>query len=242
MRRAGLIQFARRGVSLVLFTAAAVTLFGDLHWIVPVLLAALALAVYILVPRPTRPDGALGYAAMPAIVMPDVLGFLLGMVFFGLPFLMADDAALQEGIWIIGAVMWGMGGFALAILIIAARYAVSWVLIKPDGLVIANLWAIHDMPFAEIASVRPRERRLPRWVSAALILFGGVRGAGVALLHGNRVAHSIEFLRRDGARLRIGIDAFEDLPAVAAALKDAGVSLKGGLASAAAKGHRKRAR
>lgn len=240
MRRAGLIEFARRGAALVLFTTAGVTLFGDLHWIAPALLAALALGIYMYLPRPARPDGALGYAAMPAIVMPDVLGFLLGMMFFGLPFLMSGDPALQDGIWIVGAVLWGMGGFALAILVIAARHAVSWVLIKPDGLVIANLSGIHDMPFAEIETVRPRERRLPRWVSAALILFGGLRGAGTALLHGNRVAHGIEFLRRNGTRLRIGVDAFDDLPAVAAALKDAGVTLEGGLTGAAAKRHRKR--
>lgn len=244
MRVTGLVELLRRAAALALFVIAATQGFADLrapHWGAAAGWALAALAVYILVPRPAVPAGALRFETMPAIVMPDMLGFLLGTTFFALPLVvMASEEALREGLWILVAVMWLLGSAALAIHVIAARNAVSWIVLRDDGFTVATLWAVSDFAFADIARVVPVARRLPRWVGTALFLFGGIRGAGVALLHADRVAHAIDIVGKDGTRLRFAADALGGLPRLLGALHRAGVPLEGRLAAAGAKAARRR--
>lgn len=245
MRRATLTEILRRVGSLTLFTAAAVALLASSegpHGLIASGLAVCALALYIAVPWPKRPDDALRYDAIPAIFGPDLLGFLLGVLFFGLPFLIAGDAALGEGVVIVGGVLWAMGLFALAILWIAARHAVSWIVLKDTSVVIAGPRAIVELAYGDIVRVAPRAHRLPRWVGAALMLFGGIRGMGIALLHADRVSHALEFVPRTGRPIRVPADAFDDPRRLLATLAAEGVPLEGELAAIAAKAQRKAGR
>lgn len=228
MRRVGAVELARRAVVLVLFVVGAVETFEDLRspsWISGLLWSSLAVAVYLLIPRPTPPTGALRHEALPAIIMPDVLGFLLGVTFFALPFVIVNSDPLLKDVWIIHAVLWLLGAFALAILYIAARHACSWIQLRNDGMIIADLWRVIDLPFLEIERVNAVERRLPRWIGPALVLFGGWRGAGVASLHANRTSHAIEFIHKSGVPISFPIDAFPNLDRVVVALTKAGVSI-----------------
>jgi hypothetical protein len=243
MRREGAVELTRRAVSLLLLVIAAVKTFADVRgpaWIDGLLWAVPAVAIYLLIPRPSVPEGALRHEPLPSTVMPDMLGFMLGVTFFALPLVIINSDPSLEGVWFIPLMFWLLGLFALAILYMAARYACSWVLLRNDGIAIAGLWRVVDLPFAEITRVTAIERRLPRWVAPALVLVGGWRGAGVALLHAGRAAHYLEFERKSGPPVRFSVDAFPALDRVVRALDRAGVSLDAELGRYARKISRKR--
>ena len=242
MRREGAIELSRRGLSLLLLVIATVETFRDVgspFWINGLMWAIPALAVYLLIPWPTVPENALRHERLPATIMPDLIGFMLGVTFFALPLVIINSDFSLEGVWQI-PLMFGLPGlFALAIFYVAARYASSWVLLRNDGIVIAGLWKVVDLTFAEIANVTAIERRLPRWVAAGLVLFGGWRGAGVALLHAGRAAHYLEFELRTGPPVRFPVDAFPGLDRVVRALDHARVHLDAELGEYARKISRK---
>jgi hypothetical protein len=243
MRRDGAVELIRRAVSLLLLVIAAVETFADVQapsWINGLMWAVPAVAVYLLIPRPSVPQGALRHEPLPSTVMPDLLGFMLGVTFFALPLVIINSDSSLGGVWVIPLVFWLLGLFALAILYMAARYACSWVLLRKDGIAIAGLWRIVDLPFAEITKVTAIERRLPRWVAVGLVLFGGWRGAGVALLHAGRAAHYLEFEHKSGPPVRFSVDAFPALDRVVRALNSAGVFLDVELGEYARKIARKR--
>jgi len=233
MRKDGVIELGRRAISLALFVIAVVQTFTDLRapsWTSGLLWGGLGVATYVLIPRPSIPDKALRHEAIPATVMPDVLGFLFGITFFALPLVIINSEAWLEGVWQIPAMFAIPGLFALVVLYMAARYACSWVQLRKDGLLIANLWTIVDLPFKEITKVNAIERRLPRWVGWALVAFGGLRGAGVALLHANRAAHYLDFERETGPPVKFNVDALPDIKRLVSVLKRAGVPLDAELA------------
>jgi len=68
-------------------------------------------------------------------------------------------------------------------------------------------------------------RRLPKWISTALILVGGIRGAGVALLHGDRTTHTLRLERHDGSSVAIAADALPGIEPVLSAIDRAGIAL-----------------
>lgn len=230
MRRVGLVELVRRAATLALLVIAAEVTFADLRapsWLYGSAWALAAGAVYLLIPRPSIPENALRHEVMPSTIMPDILGFLLGVTFFALPLVMISNDPTVAGIWIIPLISWLLGLSALAILFIAARYACSWVILREDGMTIASLWRIDDLAFDDIARVRAVERRLPAWVGMALVIVGGWRGAGVALLHANRGSHALVFERKSGAAVNVSVDAFPGLDRVISSLRRAGVPLDG---------------
>jgi hypothetical protein len=217
------IEAIRRLVALALMTAGAATLINGAQLWLWLGLMVLGLAVYLAIPRPPLPKEALRYEGMPAIYMPDVLGFLLGVVFFGLPFVIMKDIG-SGGAWLLFFMFFLPGVAALAIFYIAARNATSWVVLRPDALTVCRAGRVRELAFADIRAIRWRERRLPRWVSVLLILFGGARGAGTALLHGDRPSHALVLACRDGD-VEIAADAFPGLKKIVAALKKAGITI-----------------
>lgn len=228
MRREGVIEILRRAATLLLLVVAVTRIFAVTRaasWLSGLPWIGLAVAVYLLVPRPAVPEGALHHERLPSTVMPDLIGFLLGTTFFAMPLVIINTEAWLEGVWWIPLMFWLPGLFALAIFYMAASYACSWILLRRDGMTIASLWAIVDLPFADIQKVNPIARRLPRWIGWALVLFGGLQGAGVALLHAGRVAHYLDFERKSGPPLRFAVDAFPDIRRVVAALRRARVPL-----------------
>jgi hypothetical protein len=229
VRRAGIIELARRAVCLALLVAAVLTTFGDMRdpaWISGLGVALAGIAIYVLVPRPRIPPGALHHERMPAVVMPDVVGFLLAGTFIALPLVvMASDPAMDGKSWLL--VLWVLAPFGLLILWIAANHACTWVRLRTDGIEIATARRIVGMPFADIARISTRVRTLPAWVGAALALFGGLRGLGIALLHARRARTSIVFERHNGESVELPVDAFPELDRLARTVARAGVPLDG---------------
>ena len=166
----------------------------------------------------------------------------MGAVFFALPLVLINSDPLLEGVWQILLVFWPLGLFALAIFYVAARYACSWVQLRRDGLAIAGLWEVVDLPLSKIVKVRARERKLPGWIAPALVLVGGGRGAGVALLHAGRAAHHLDIGRKAAPSIRFSVDAFPGIDRVIGAFDRAGVVLDGELGSYARQIARRKAR
>jgi hypothetical protein len=226
MSSPALIELARRFVSLVALVAGTVCLINGLPPIWWIALLASGAAVYLLVPRPVIPREAIRYEKLPAIYMPDLLGFFLGVTLFGLPFVVADQVG-PEVIWFLFFMLFLPGVASLGIFIIAARYATSWVVIADTGLTVSRFGLRRDLPYGDIVSARWRERRLPHWVSVLLVMFGGAQGAGTALLHGRRPTHTIVLECGSGDAL-ISADSLLGLKRLEAALESAGVPWRKG--------------
>lgn len=225
LTRQGWIEIARRAGAEVALVAASVAGLGHGLWVWSAGALGVAALIYILPPRPRPPAGAWFAGRGPAVIMPDLLGALLATTFFALPFLIAAHDPL------IGSplgpfLLTGPPGLAaLAIFWIAARSQCFWIAVAPEGLRLATIRGEVALRFDDIVAVRPAERRLPGWVGRLLVLFGGLRGAGMALLQAGRVASYLVVERRSGPALSLPVDAVDRLDALLARLDAAGVAL-----------------
>ena len=225
LTRQGWIEVARRASAEVALVAAAAVGFGYSDWLVATLLLAFGAAIYVLPSRPVPPAGAYFAQRMPSVYMPDLLAALLATTFFALPFVVAAHDPLIDAPWSL-LLMTGLpGAISLAIFWIAASYQCHWVWPSADHLVVASIRGEHDLPFADITMVRGAVKLPPRWLAPLLGLFGGVRGAGTALLHGHRARHYLVVERHAGPPLRLPVDALTGLPDLLAKLARAGVPL-----------------
>ncbi len=227
------IEVARRSVSLLLLVVAAVIGFGYGSWWWAALAAAMAVAVYVLPPRPIAPAGALHHERMPSVYMPDLVGFLLATTFLAMPFVISAQETWLGGPWFLILFMWPPGLIALAIFRITTRYQCFWVKLTPDGLTVSTTVGIESLPFDRIAGARVETKRPPRWLGPLLVLFGGFRGVGIALLHADTERHALLVHRSDGTTLHLPADAFPGIVKVIKALAKAGVSLDAQLQEAA---------
>jgi hypothetical protein len=218
-------ELARRAVVLVLFVFAADALFGYERPGIAAAAALLAIAAYWIIPRPALPAKALHHERLPSVWMPDLLGVLLATTFLSLPLIIAAREDWLGGPWMFMLFMWPPGLIALAIFWIAARYQCFWALISEDALAINTMRGMTVLPFASIVRVAPGETRPPRWLGPLLVLFGGWRGLGIALLHADRPSHWLSIERTDGTALRLPADAFPDARKIIKALDRAGVPL-----------------
>ncbi len=220
----------------MLLIVAATAGFGYGQWLWSALTVGLAVLAYALPPRPIVPAGALHHQRMPSVFMPDLLGFLLATTFLAMPFIISAQEEWLGGPWALMLFMWLPGLIALAILWMAARYQCFWVSLSPDGLTVSTITGIEELPFDRIAGVQAETKRPPRWLGPLLVLFGGWRGAGIALLHADTERHALLIDRGDGSSLRLPADAFPGIDKVIKALARAGVPLDPQLQPAGGRG------
>jgi len=200
------IEIARRiGLQVGIVTAA---ILGIGHGQTLAALASLSagLAVYIAIPRPQLAADTLYAAPIPSIYAPDFLAALLAPVFLALPFIVAaheENTGLIPGLMLMA---WLPGAMVLYIHWIAARYQCLWLQIEADGLTLGTMRGTRHISFADIDSARTALKRPPRWLASALTIFGGLRGAGIAALHGHRRAHWLILHHHNGTRTRIPLD------------------------------------
>lgn len=238
--RSVVIELLRRGAALVLFIAAATAGLGYGRADLALAGVVLALLAYAVPPRPRVPDGAVHHERMPTVYMPDLLGFMLATTFFALPLIVSAQEPWLGGPW--GLLLFtGIPGLiTLLIFWIAIRHQCLWLRVTGHDLTIADLGRIVTLPFGEIAEVTVETKQPPGWLKPLLVLFGGLRGLGIALLTAERPSHALIVVRRDNKRLRIPADAFPDLRQILAAFERGGVRLDAQLHALASKGHKRR--
>ncbi len=221
----GAIEVSRRFVTLVLLCSGVVAAFGYGRLDAAILFLGAAMAAYLLPPRPKPPAGALHHDRLPSVWMPDLLGFLLATTFLAMPFVVSALEEWSGMPWGLMLLMWPPGLVALAIFWFSARFQCFWVLPEHSSITVGTLRGMTVLPYAEIVRVTTETRRPPGWLSPLLILFGGWRGLGIALLHGSRANHSLVLERMDGERIRLPLDAFPDAAKVIKALGRAGLTV-----------------
>lgn len=224
------IELARRAVALVLAVAAATAALGYGRWDIATATVVLAAAAYGLLPRPKLPPGALHHERLPSVYMPDLLGLLLATTFLSAPFIVSAREGWSGVPWGLMLLMWPPGLIALAIFWVAAGYQCLWVLVGPHALTVNTRRGTAVLPYESITGVSTDTTRPPRWLGPLLILFGGWRGAGVAILHANRQSHWIVIERRDSPPLRLPADAFPAARKIVGALSEAGIPVAAELA------------
>ncbi len=219
------LELARRSIVLVLPVIAATAGFGHGNPGLALGLAALAAAIYGLLPRPRLPPAALHQKRMPTVYMPDLLALLLATTFLAMSLIISAREDWLDGPWGLMLFMWPRGLIALAIFWMAARYQCLWVLVEPDALTVSTMRGTTAMPYGGIARVQADMTPAPRWLKPLLILFGGWRGPGVAFLHAARQSHWLAIERKDGPPLRLPADAFPKAWKIFEAFERAGVRL-----------------
>ncbi|MFQ5750043.1 MAG: hypothetical protein ACE5H3_11385, partial [Planctomycetota bacterium] len=138
-------------------------------------LALAGFSCYLLLPRRRHSPETIRYARPSAIVLPDLLGTGLLLLFFGLPFMVAATNRgslfdLDEPWWILGVVCGLLCLGPLAILFVSTRNASFWAETKEDALVIHRWARSRKIPFKEFEVLRGIQWRTPPWVR----LLGGL--------------------------------------------------------------------
>ena len=176
MTKAGAREYLRRSVSLVLLTLG---LIGFAYWgqVTAVLLIAAAVLFYYFLPQILRPPKALIYERMPAVVVPDLLGFALTAFFIVLPFWAraADNGDMYEGFLLVhpaAVLTWPMALISIFILVVAANYASYSVVIETSGLTVSSAKGGNVLPFEQIIEVTPYHRGLPKWIQISHAIIG----------------------------------------------------------------------
>ncbi|MBU1176255.1 MAG: hypothetical protein KKH72_12695 [Alphaproteobacteria bacterium] len=236
------VEVLRRLVALALFMAAATLGFGYGQTLVAIAAVAAAILVYWLVPRPAVPQGAVHHERMPTVTMPDLLGFMLATTFFALPLIVAAHDPWIGGPWALYLLTGLPGLIAMIIFWIAIRHQCLWLKVTGHDLTIADMRRIEILAFDRIAEVVAETKPPPRWLSPLLILFGGWRGLGIALLTGQRPSHSLVIRLKDGTSRRVPADAFPDQRQIVAALAHGGVALDSMLGAVAGRHGRRKGR
>lgn len=174
-----------------------------------------ALALYLALPRVTPPQGAFNYDRMPAVVMPDILGFFLISFFVALPFVFAATEGVEwrnllTDIHFAAVLCWPMALISLPILFVSNSYANYWLRIEPDGLRIHSTKGEEFVRFDAIRQVAFHSRGVPGWIKALtpfLVLSGKFTQAATILLARDEVGIVLE--KHDGTKATIPSDAFE---------------------------------
>lgn len=178
MSSSGLTEHARRFVVMALLVAGG-SLIGTPLAAAVALCAALA--VYLL-PAVRLPPGARTFSRMTAVIMPDVVGFLLTGFLILLPIWMAREDPGRWGlahpaVWLTGPV----AAISALILVHSANKAAYHLLIDATGMTVVSAWSTRRVEFSDVIGVEPYRRGLPRWMvglQPLLVSLGAFTAAG----------------------------------------------------------------
>lgn len=208
MTRAGNLEYVRRAGTLVLCVA------GFMCLQRPALAGMFfpaGLALYLFLPSARLPQRALVHDWLPAVVIPDVLGFALASLFFAMPVWFAwGDGSLVGGIHPMAVLTWPLACGSSVILVVAANHASAWLRIDDDGLLLASARHIQHIPYGAIVTVEPWSRGLPAWMRALapwLAATGHYTAAGAISLARNR--KGVRLRLANGCSAVIERDGFE---------------------------------
>jgi hypothetical protein len=214
MTKTGVLECSRRTVTLVLVTLG---LISPGYWDVVFAGVFLGAAVlfYIFFPRIRPPAKALFYEHIPAVIGPDLLGFILTSVFIALPFWVGagNDGYLYEDFILVhpaAVLAWPMALISSYMLVVAARYASYWIKIEAKGLMIHSIRAVKLIAFEQMTEVTPYRKGLPKWMgflTPLLILSGKYTAAGAVVLARDTTGMTINL--QAGSPVNIPMDSFE---------------------------------
>ena len=215
MTKSGFLELLMRLIVMVLFAAALACAVRANGWAGGGLALA-GLAVYIWFPRSSAPKGALRYARGPAVIGPDLIGFMLTTIFLALPFLIGIPATA----WMFAPVAL----ISMLLLVLSAWYASFYLVPGPDHIELHTLRRFRRVSPGDITRVLPYKRGLPGWIRKLvpfLVMSGAYGAAGSVMLARDETGMELRFA--DGSRQKIPAQGFEThFKTLARYLKEAG--------------------
>jgi hypothetical protein len=191
------------------------------------------IAVYALIPWRRADDTRAMYSRLRGAILPDVVGSLLGGVFFALPLLvttgnsMMGDIIMDHGYLGVTLLALAMSVFGLVIWAVAAWYAAYEITLLPDSLRITTLRGSRQVPFGSIAAVKLSTYTPPGWLQAIgwVVAIANPRQGGPVLLGTTQGDTRMAIELHSGETVRFTLVGLLGAPRVLAALVDAGVQV-----------------
>ncbi len=171
------------------------------------------------------------YSRLRGAILPDIVGSLMGGVFFALPLLVTTGDSMMGGIIVehgylgVTLLALAMSVFGLVIWVVAAWYAQYEIAILPDGLRITTLRDNRKVPFGSVASAGLSTYTPPGWLQAIgwAAAIASPRHGGPVLLGFTRGDTRMALELHGGETVRFTLVGLLGAPRVLAALADAGV-------------------
>jgi hypothetical protein len=195
-------------------------------------LLLIGLAVYIFLPWRRPSSDAIAYPLRSNVIPLDVVGALMFLGFFTLPFFIITNTISQPSVfdpgWIaLTIVCWILSLLGLVLVVSGLVNAVFWVEIRSDRLVINNLKGRAEYAFDEIASYEPSSIHLPPWLRYCLQLmviplFLSRQMLGAMALNNliKQQKNNLAIHLKDSRRIEIWDNALPGFDQIAKALRD----------------------
>ncbi len=168
-------------------------------------LLALAVLLYILLPWPRRSGDIIAYDRW-RVVLGDIAGLMLTVVFIGMPFLITSNAALAvTEYWGLTLVFWLIGLLGLWAVQVGISVGGLQLMVLADRLVRMTAWRREEYLFADMALVQPAMQLSPKWLITAswIAALSGRRGSGTALLGAQSETRGFRITMKDGRLVHI---------------------------------------
>jgi len=196
-------------------------------------LLGLAVLLYILLPWPRRGEDIIAYDRW-RVVLGDIMGLLLTVVFVGMPFFITSNAALAvTEYWGLTLVFWLIGLLGMWAMQVSISAGGLQLMVLADRLVRMTAWRREEYLFADMALVQPAIQIPPKWLitTSWLAALSGRRGSGAALLGAQSETRGFRITMKDGRVAHIwltdqmGAVMMRDVEALPRALAAAGVPM-----------------
>ncbi len=174
--------------------------------------ALAGLVLYVALPWPKRPLGALSYRRW-RVVLCDVAAVMMTIPFFAFPFFIVGGVkqAFTEG-WPLFFFFWPVVPLGILLVFLAAWFSSFSLLTLEDRLRIWNPWGARDYPYSAMEYFQPVVIKPPKWLIvltwlAALAGKGNMKvgATGRALLMSSAAWGALGIRLRSGNDLIIGI-------------------------------------
>jgi len=168
-------------------------------------LLGLAVLFYILLPWPRRSGDIIAYDRW-RVVLGDILGLMLTIVFMAMPFLITSNSALAiTEYWGLTLVFWLIGLLGLWAVQVGISAGGLQMMVLADRLVRVTAWRYDECAYADMSLVQPAIQVAPRWLITAswLAALSGRRGAGAALLGAQSETRGFRITMKDGRLVHI---------------------------------------
>jgi hypothetical protein len=163
-------------------------------------LLGLAVLLYILLPWPRRSEDIVAYDRW-RVVLGDILGLVLTVVFVAMPFLITGNSALAvTEYWGLTLVFWLIGLLGLWAVQVGISAGGLQMKILADRLVRVTAWRHEEYPYMDMALVQPAIQVAPKWLITAswVAAMSGRRGSGAALLGAQSESRGFRITMKDG--------------------------------------------
>ena len=188
---------------------------------------------YILIPWNKSDPQVVDYQSFRGALLPDILGVMFLVLFFGLPWLIVSSTSgvsnplNPEGMPVITIVLWFMSLFGLALIAVAARYEAWHLKVLPNELRINALTGTDSLAFTDIESLTEEPYKPPKALVRWGLFMGLInwRALGPTLLVASRNDFQIVITLKDGTTRKFVRTCLRNIEAVVTACKATGITV-----------------